>query len=150
MAGSGKSKLVNETHHRGVLLDTSIWVRYLRPGGYEDIKAEVKRVLLAERVFTCWVVKAELLVGARDDEAFERLSAELGALEEIPITPEVWLGAARLGYNLRRRGLTVPLPDLLIAQAAVVGKLQLWHADEHFEKIKEVVSLETMPFIEGR
>ena len=150
MAGSGKGETVSQAQHQGVLLDTSIWIRYLRRGGDEDIKAEVKRVLLAERVFTCWVVKAELLVGARNEEAFERLRADLEALEEIPITPEVWLGAARLGCTLRRSGLTVPLPDLLIAQAAMVGKLQLWHADEHFERIKQVVPLETKPFIEGR
>jgi predicted nucleic acid-binding protein len=37
------------------------------------------------------VVKAELLVGARDEEAFERLSRDLEALEGIPVTKEVWL-----------------------------------------------------------
>ena len=97
MAGGGKGKM-SQAQHQGVLLDTSIWIRYLRRGGDEDIKAEVKRVLLAERVFTCWVVKAELLVRARDDEAFERLSADLEALEEVPITPGgvAWRCAARL------------------------------------------------------
>jgi len=77
---------------------------------------------LAERVFTCWVVKVELLVGARDEEDFEQLSRDLEALEEIPIAKEVWLGAARLGYTLRRNGITVPLPDLLIAQLAISEK----------------------------
>ena len=62
---------MSQAQHQGVLLDTSIWIRYLRRGGDEDIKAEVKHVHLAERVFTCWVVKAELLVRARDDQAFE-------------------------------------------------------------------------------
>jgi len=139
---------MSKIQRRGVFMDTSIWIHYFRPRGDEIIKTEVKRVLLAEQVFTCWVVKAELLVGAKDEEAFTRLSSILEALEEIPLTPEVWLEAARLGYNLRRRGLTVPLPDLLIAQAAIEEKLQLWHADEHFEHIKEVIPLETRPFIE--
>ncbi|MBC7217795.1 MAG: PIN domain-containing protein [Candidatus Caldatribacterium sp.] len=87
------------------------------------------------------------MVGARDDEAFERLSADLEALEEVPITPEVWLEAARLGYILRRKGIIVPLPDLLIAQVAIAEKLWLWHADEHFERIKEVAPLETRSFV---
>mgnify|MGYP000117921209 CR=1 FL=1 len=150
MAGSGKGQAVRQPQRKGVLLDTSIWVRYLRRGGDREIKAEVKRILSAERVFTCWVVKAELLVRARDDEAFERLSADLEALEEVPITPEVWLEAARLGYTLRRGGLNVPLPDLLIAQAAIAGELQLWHADEHFEYIKQLVPLETKAFIKSK
>ncbi|MBC7109317.1 MAG: PIN domain nuclease [Methanomassiliicoccales archaeon] len=147
MAGNGKGAAVNETRLQGILLDTSVWIRYLRPEGDEDIKAEVKRVLLSERVFTCWVVKAELLVGARDEESFERLNADLEALEEIPLTKELWLGAARLGHMLRRKGITVPLPDLLIAQVALMEKLELWHADEHFEHVKGVVPLETKPFI---
>jgi predicted nucleic acid-binding protein len=62
------------------------------------------------------------LVGARDEEAFEQLSRDLEALEEIPITKKVWLGGARLGYTLRRNGITVPLPDLLIAQLAISEK----------------------------
>ena len=132
---------------RGVFLDTSVWIHYFRPQGDEAIKTEVKHALLAESVFTCWVVKTELLVGAKDEDAFDRLSSILEALEEIPLTPEVWLEAARLGYNLRRRGLTVPLPDLLIAQVAAREKLELWHADEHFEYIKEIIPLGTKSFI---
>jgi len=147
MAGNSKNEGINKARHQGVLLDTSIWICYFRPQGDEELKAQVKRVLLAERVFTCWVVKAELLVGARDEEAFEQLSRDLEALEEIPITDEVWLGAARLGHTLRRNGITVPLPDLLIAQVAIAEKLELWHADEHFEQIKKVVPLETKAFM---
>jgi predicted nucleic acid-binding protein len=94
---------MSKIQRRGVFMDSSIWIHYFRPRGDEIIKTEVKRVLLAEQVFTCWVVKAELLVGAKDEEAFTRLSSILEALEEIPLTPEVWLEAARLGYNLRRR-----------------------------------------------
>jgi hypothetical protein len=51
------------------------------------------------------VVKAELLVGARDEEAFERLSRDLEALEEIPITKEVWLGAPGLDIPCGAMGL---------------------------------------------
>jgi len=76
-------------------------------------------------------------VGARDEEAFEQLSKDLEALEEKPITDEVWLGAARLGHTLRRNGITVPLPDLLIAQVAIAEKLVLWRAHEHFERSRE-------------
>ena len=147
MAGYSKNERVSQARQQGVLLDISLWIRYFRPRGDEEVKAQVKRALLAERVFTCWVVKAELLVGARDEEAFERLSRDLEALEEIPITKEVWLGAARLGYTLRRNGITVPLPDLLIAQVAIAEKLELWHADEHFEEIKRVVPFETKAFM---
>jgi len=84
------------------------------------------------------------LVGARDEEAFEQLCRDL---EEIPITKEVWLGAASLDIPCGANGITVPLPDLLIAQVAIAEKLELWHADEHFEEIKRVVPFETKVFM---
>ena len=136
--------------YRGVFLDTSIWIHYFQPQGDEVIKTEVKSVLLAEQIFTCWVVKAELLVGAKDEKSFTRLDADLDAMEDVPITSEVWLKAAHLGHTLRHQGLTVPLPDLLIAQVALEEKLWLWHADEHFEYIKEIIPLKTRPFIKGK
>jgi len=75
LAGNSKNERISQARQQGVLLDTSLWIRYFRPQGDEEVKAQVKRALLAERVFTCWVVKAELLVGARDEEAFEQLGS---------------------------------------------------------------------------
>ncbi|MDR5695931.1 MAG: PIN domain-containing protein [Armatimonadota bacterium] len=131
----------------GILIDTSVWVRYLRPQGYEKLKAEVEKVLAAGVAFTCWVVKAELLVGAKDEKAFEQLLSGLQALEEVALSPELWKAAARLGHLLRRQGFIIPLPHLLIAQAAIFAGLELWHADEHFERIQQASSLRTRSFL---
>jgi len=109
----------------------------------KKVKAQVKRSFGRARLHLLGD-EGGALVGARDEEAFEQLCRDL---EEIPITKEVWLGAARLGYTPRRNGITLPLPDLLIAQVAIAEKLELWHADEHFEEIKRVVPFETKAFM---
>ncbi len=139
---------MNRVPTGGVLPDTSVWVRYFRPKGYEAIKREIEQVLALEAVFTCWVVKAELLVGAKDDESFERLLSQLHALQEVTLTPEIWREAARVGYRLRREGFTVPLPDLLVAQCAIAAGLELWHADVHYEHVRAVAPLRTRAFLE--
>jgi predicted nucleic acid-binding protein len=54
-----------------------------------------------------------------------------------------------LGFDLRRKGLTVPLPDLLIAQAALTGAVELWHLDDHYEAIREHSALRTRSFLDG-
>ena len=59
---------------RGILLGTSIWICYLRPHGWDDLKMAVQQVLTVEQVYTCWVVMAELLIGARDERGFTQLS----------------------------------------------------------------------------
>ncbi len=133
-----------------VLVDTSVWVLYLRTGRHGNVKTAVRDVLDRQDVRTCWVIKAELLVGARDDEAFENLAQRLAALPEVPIDASIWEGGARLGNRLRREGLLVPLPDLLIAQTAVAQNIALWHADEDFERIRQLVPLKTRNFLEQR
>ena len=80
-------------------------------------------------------------MGTRDDAGFRKLDKLLDALPEVPIDDVVWREAARLGSDLRRHGITVPLPDLLIAEAAIRAEIELWHADDHFEEITKLVPL---------
>ncbi|MFA5787797.1 MAG: PIN domain-containing protein [Actinomycetota bacterium] len=127
----------------GALFDTSAWVAYLRKGGPSGIKRVMSAALEEGAVWTCWVVRTELLVGARDMEAFERLSMLLAALPDAEVGPGVWEAAAKLGFDLRRRGTTVPLPDLLVAAAALAADIEVWHVDEDFERIRAVAPLKT-------
>jgi hypothetical protein len=128
---------------RGILLDTSAWIGYLRPHGWGDLKAAVQQALRAEPVYTGWVVTAELLIGARDEPSVAELCDTLRVLPEIPLTPQLWEAVARLGYTLRRQGVTIPLPDVVSAQAAIAGDLVLWHVDEHFEHVRRLTPLQT-------
>lgn len=127
-----------------MLLDSSVWIRYLRPRGSEELKTAVHEALADGRVATCWVVNAELLIGARDEAAFDTLLEGLLGLPEVPITEGLWEEAARLGHRLRKQqGLLVPLPDLLIAQCAISSGRILSHADEDFERVGQLSSLRT-------
>jgi len=80
-------------------------------------------------------------VGTRDDAGFRKLDKLLDALPEVPIDDVVWREAARLGSDLRHHGITLPLPDLLIADAAIQAEIELWHANDHFEEITKLVPL---------
>ena len=126
-----------------ILVDSSVWIHYLRRRGRREVKESLAEALAKGRVRTCSVIKTELLVGTRDDAGFEKLSDLLDALPEIPIDEQVWREAARLGAALRHRGKTVPLPDLLIAQVAIQEGIELWHADAHFEEISKFTPLNT-------
>ena len=129
------------------LLDTSVWIHYFRPEGPQKLKTAVKNALIKGQVVSCWVVKMEILVGARDEGSFNKLLEHLIAISDVPIDEAIWKEAARLGYRLRKKGLTIPLPDLVIAQAAIAKDVVLWHVDEHFEEIRRVASLRTKSFL---
>lgn len=130
-----------------LLADTSVWIAYFRPQGYEDLKASLGARVSGGDVHTCWPVRAELLVGARDEAAFGKLSSLFESLPEVPINSRVWEQSAELGFRVRRAGLSIPLPDLLIAQAASAASLELWHMDAHFDMLVPHLALVTRSFL---
>ena len=74
-------------------------------------------------------------------ERWASLDEQLGALEQVSITEETWLRAARLGHMLARKGQSVPLPDLLIASTALQHDLPLWTVDADFKRIAAIAPL---------
>ncbi len=77
----------------------------------------------------------ELLSGTRSEREFRELKEELEALAFLEITPAVWERAFRLGYELRRAGLTLPMVDVLLAALALEHGCLLLHADRHFDAL---------------
>ena len=137
------------TESGAVLLDTSAWIAFFSPKGHQQLKSEVQDALDAERVHTCSVVLSELLVGARDRSAFAKLDKLLNALPGIPIDQDVWKRAASLGFPLRRRGRSVPLSDLLIAEVCRLHSLELWHLDAHYEVIRDQAPFSMRSFLDS-
>ena len=129
-----------------ILVDSSVWIHYFRRHGRRAVKESLAKALAKGQVRTCPIIKAELLVGTRDDAGFEKLAGLLDALPEIPIDERTWREAARLGATLRHRGKTIPLPDLIIAQVAMQAEAELWHTDAHFEEIARFAPLATRDF----
>jgi predicted nucleic acid-binding protein len=129
-----------------VLLDTSVWVHYIRRGGSAVLKEEVQAALDEDRVWTCLPIVMELLIGSRDESDFDDLRERLSALHEVALGEEAWIASARVGNQMRRAGVFVPMPDLLIAQAAVSQGMALWHLDDDFDEIARFMPLKTRKF----
>jgi tRNA(fMet)-specific endonuclease VapC len=124
-----------------VLLDTSAWIAYFSREGHQALKEDVREALASGCVYTCAVVKTELLVGARDPKAFDKLDSLLRALPEAPVDALCWQKAAQTGFALRRKGRSIPLPDLLIAEACRRLSLELWHLDMHYDQIAKLLRI---------
>ena len=126
-----------------VLIDTSVWIAALRPGGSAVARQQVEQLLATSRAATTPVVVLELLSGTRSAREFRELKEDLDSLPHLEMTRPVWQRAYRLGYDLRRAGLTLPTIDVLIAALAVEHGCLLLHADRHFEQIAQRSSLRT-------
>lgn len=121
-----------------ILIDTSAWIEFLRPGGESKVKSLVKDHLLEGRAaFTCPVM-FELVLGARPSE-MQDLRMALDLAERIIVTPAHWDHAAGLGAALRGKGLNFPALDLVIAAVAFNEGWNLLTTDSHFTRIRDEV-----------
>ena len=118
-----------------ILIDTSAWIEFFRPGGEPSIKSLVKdHILDGQAAFTC-PVRYELMLGARPGE-LEDLHTTLDVSQRIPLTPDHWDKASKHGAALRVKGLNFPALDLLIATVAHSENIPLLAKDAHFEMIR--------------
>ena len=130
------------------LVDTSVWIKALRPGGEQDIVRWLREALLREAVVMAPVVRTEILVGARDENQFTKLEKMLDALPLLDGGTAVWSYTASFGFKLRKQGITVPLTDLLIIAFAISNSCVVVHHDRHFELIAATMpELNTVSFL---
>ena len=124
-----------------VLIDSTVWVEALTPGGNPSFRRLVDELLGTERAATCEVVMAEVLQGVADAEAISALVEEMGALPRLSMEG-VGEIAARMALQLRGHGLIIPTTDLLIAATARQHGVAVLHRDQHLIRALPVLGVE--------
>lgn len=126
-----------------ILVDTTIWVKFLR-GLDTGVRDRLSAWIREERVCINEIIILEILKGARSDREYAPLHDDFSALRLLTITGPVWELAGKTSYKLRKRGIDVPLTDILISATAVHYQCRLWHADKHFDLIAGFAPLKTV------
>ncbi len=116
------------------LIDSSVWVEYLRPKGSLKIKEKVKELLGLGVIVSCGIITIEILRGAKNKRDFDELHDSFFSLPHISIDKEVIERASFWGYEMDRKGKIVSTTDLIIASAAY-RKARLLHIDNDFKTI---------------
>ncbi len=124
-----------------VLIDTSVWIEALRPGGDEECRRAVAELVEEGRAATCEIVIAELLRGARDDEQAAEWAAALRGLEVLSMEG-VGETAGMIGRRMRQAGRTQPIGDVIIAAVALHRGAALLHRDRHLSEIAQAMGME--------
>ena len=123
-----------------VLVDTSIWVAYLRGTASSLIVRAMNKLLDRHEIAITPVIRLELLRGASTEEAGTLADAMVG-LHQLPFEHPHWERADRLVMELRAKGLTLSFADLLIATSALEHNIRLYHQDDTFETAARCTSL---------
>ncbi len=130
------------------LVDTSVWLDVLRPGGENaTLRERIASLLSEDQVATTGMVLLELLGGARSEVEYQRLSDMVSALHSLPAEGSIWEKASRLAFGSRRRGITVPFTDLLIATVALESEAILLHRDRHYDALASHTSLQVESYV---
>lgn len=111
------------------LVDSCVWIEYLRGRGF----AKLEETIVSGGAAICGTVLAEVLSGVRGDDERRLLERRLCALPYLVETREVFSLAADLYATLRRKGVTVPLSDCVIAAVCIQHEVELLTIDGHFD-----------------
>jgi len=116
------------------LVDTSVWISYFKDAGseYGDL---IDELVDDNRVHINGIVLAELLTGARSPAEIDRLSLALAGLKFVPSDRDSFQAAGRNGCALKRKRISVPLSDVIIASDCMDHGLVLIEADRHYAAI---------------
>ena len=133
-----------------ILVDTSVWVDFLRGGKSVHREALHNLIEDGEDICITEIIFTEILQGIKSDKDFGVMR---DYLLEFPIyAPKgvmIYLNAARIYRDCRKRGKTVrKTVDCIIAAIAIENGLTLLHKDRDFDAIASCVSLKVFGGLE--
>lgn len=117
-----------------VLIDTSYWIEYINRPGSEHMEA-VAGLIREDRAATTGIVLSELLQGARTAAEMRRVRTSLEAVVWVETNEHLYGRAGEIGFELRRRGITIPITDCIVAAAAESVGGNLLTLDGHFGEV---------------
>ena len=129
------------------LVDTSAWILALRKDFSPAVKDRIEFLLRDNAIAITEMVKLELLGGTKTKEEFYRLKDRLDALHVVECNSPLWEKAYSLAFMLRRKGITVPYTDILIASCALKIGATIVHVDAHFDLMQKAAQLKVESYV---
>jgi predicted nucleic acid-binding protein len=119
-----------------VLVDSSYYIRMLRQG--EDPLRALAFTAAARDLAVCGVVRCEVGRGIREPRILHRFHAFWDVMISVPTDELLWNVVADTLWRLDRKGLTLPLPDVVIGCCARRIGADVLTTDAHFRSIPGV------------
>ena len=131
-----------------LLIDTSVWINLFRDKS-GVVRTKLQNYLANQTYYLPIFTQMELLQGCKDETEWQKLSQYLAVQKYIiPDYSTIWVEAARLYFELRRKGITVRSNiDCAIAICAIQDNLTLYHCERDFEQIAKVTTLKQKKLI---
>lgn len=119
-----------------VLVDSSYYIHLLRRG--KDPLHALALTAAARDLAVCGVVRCEVARGLRERRVLKRFQAFWDVMISIPTDVRIWNSVEETLWQLDRKGLTLPLPDVIIGCCARQIGAAVLTTDAHFSHIPGV------------
>ncbi len=119
-----------------ILIDSTVYIDWLRHRA--DLGGTLGPLINARALATCGIVRTEVVRGILNLKQKARLEELFDLLEEVPTDHEVWREAGDLAWELDRKGLILPLTDIVIAICAMRIGATVITRDKHFARIPKL------------
>jgi hypothetical protein len=121
-----------------MILDSTVLVDTLRDKSGQ-CRARLRDFLRRNEYFLTRFTQLELLRGSRNEAEWTELASYVNDQYYVETTDRTWPRAARIYFELRKRGQTVrSMIDCCIAQLAIENDLTLIHNDRDFDIVAGV------------
>jgi predicted nucleic acid-binding protein len=115
------------------LVDAASYIDLMRAG--QDPRQVLGAYLRAGRLYSCGVVRAEVLRGIKIERRYEQMEQFFDIVPEVPTDARLWRDVSQLGWKLGRKGKWPPVTDLAIAVSALRVRATLVSTDAHFKDV---------------
>ena len=131
------------------LIDSSAWIEYYRKEGKREYKASIFDAIQNNTAAVNGIIQLEILVFTKTQSEYDDILSDFSALHNLELNDSVFQKASEIGFDLRRKGITIPAADLIIAASAMVTNSELIHFDKHYRYIAEYYPLIIASSIKG-
>lgn len=117
-----------------VLIDTCAWIDFFK-SKTGALGNQVAELIETNQAAITGVVIAELLQGVKQEKEGLRLRVLFRSINYLPTEDSDWFNAGQLAQQLRAKGLTLPLTDVIIAVIAQRYAIPVLTLDKHFQHL---------------
>ncbi|PKL30519.1 MAG: hypothetical protein CVV45_17095 [Spirochaetae bacterium HGW-Spirochaetae-10] len=124
-----------------ILIDTSLWIEFLRVNGNVDVQIRVTDLLRSGEARIAEPILLELWNGVKGREERKQIAKIEQSVPTLPCSAAVFSLSYRVADLARGSGLTVPTIDLLIFSIAAFHKVKIESLDAHLRLLEKRIKL---------
>jgi predicted nucleic acid-binding protein len=124
---------LNNRESKKVLVDTCIWIDFLRRKGEKS--GILEELLKTNRVVTAGIILFELSQGMKNEKDRANITHLLADLDYEEMSQKRWTAAGTIAKMLKAKGFILPQSDILLASIALDLDIEIFSLDGHFDVI---------------